>query len=358
MIRASEVVAACERLGFALAGVCRARPSDWSDAFRSWLASGQHGTMFYLAEQVEVRLDITKLLPNARSIVMVGDVYAPRGRDEPRSGRAGEPRGRIARYARGRDYHQVIKRRLYTLRAELRARFAGHEHAVFVDLKPTMDREHALRAGLGWIGKHTLLINPKLGSWFVLGGLATTLEIEPSPGPLADACGTCTRCIDACPTGAISPYRVDASRCVSYLTIERRRPIAPELHEGMRDWVLGCDVCQEVCPHNSPRPGAEPPARPNPAYAARRESLPLFEVLGWRETDWGLVAGGTAMKRAFFDMIKRNAIIALGNAALAPTSPPTLRSEVCRRLRELVSDPSEPALAREAASATLRRIGG
>lgn len=358
MIRAIEVVAACEQLGFALAGVCHARPSDWADDFRAWLAAGRHGTMSYLAEQVETRLDISKLLPKVRSIVMVGDVYAPRGCVGPRGAASGEPSGRIARYARGRDYHQVIKRRLYSLRAELQQRFAGHEYAVFVDLKPTMDREHALRAGLGWVGKHTLLINPRLGSWFVLGGLATTLEIEPSPAPVADACGTCTRCIDACPTGAISPYRVDASRCISYLTIERRLPIAPELHGAMGDWVLGCDVCQEVCPHNSTRPGVEPPARPNPAYAARRDSLPLLEVLGWREADWQRAARGTAMKRAFFDMIKRNAIIALGNAALATGAPPELRLQVAQRLRELLRDPSEPELARETASATLRRLGG
>jgi epoxyqueuosine reductase len=180
-----------------------------------------------------------------------------------------------------------------------------------------MERELAERAGLGWVGKNTLLINPRLGSWFFLGEVVTTLEIAGEAARVADHCGTCTRCIDACPTGALEPYRMDARRCVSYLTIEHRGAIdEPGLRRGMGDWLFGCDVCQEVCPHNSAREGG-PIGAANPAYGAGVGSLDAARVAGWTEEDRRRELGGSAMKRAKLEMWKRNAAIALENAGAA-----------------------------------------
>jgi len=184
-----------------------------------------------------------------------------------------------------------------------------------------MEREHALRAGLGWIGKHTLLINPRLGSWMFLGGIAMSLDAAapPEQEAVTDHCGTCTRCIDACPTDAIEPYSVDARRCISYLTIEHREGIDPDLAGKVGDWIFGCDICQEVCPHNSPRPaGAElSEAGVREEYRSDRSSFSLLEVLGWDEDDRRARLRGSAMKRAKLGMFKRNATIVQANQGRA-----------------------------------------
>ena len=252
------VVDRCLSAGFALAGVCDAAPSDWEEAYREWIAAGKQGEMGYLARNVEKRLDPRELVPGARSVIVVADQYGSRNQ-EPAPVKTGD--GRVARYAQGADYHVVMKERLHAICDALRLEHPGHEFRAFVDTAPVLEREHALRAGLGWIGKNTLLIHPQLGSWLFLGGILTTLEVRLPPeqegkGPEPDHCGTCTRCIDACPTAAISPgpeRSIDARRCISYLTIEHRSAIAPELAAQMGEWLYGCDVCQEVCPHNSPR---------------------------------------------------------------------------------------------------------
>lgn len=317
-----EVVGACLARGFALAGVAAAEASQRGEAFRAWLAEGKCGDMEYLRVDVPVRTDIRRLIPGCRSVVMVADRYGARG-EAAEAREAGV--GRIARYARGRDYHAAMKRRLHGVADGLRARFPGARFRAFVDTAPVMEREQAVRAGLGWIGKHTLLIHPRLGSWLLLGGIATTLHLEAEPGgggPVADHCGACTRCIDACPTGAIAPYTVDARRCISYLTIERRGAIDPSLHAAMGDWIFGCDVCQEVCPHNGPAPAGGRGGRGseggvNAAYAPRRRGFDLLEVLGWTEADRRRAFATSAMKRATLGMMKRNAAIALANARRA-----------------------------------------
>lgn len=303
-----RVLAMCRGQGFALAGVCPARASDHADHVRAWLAAGKHGEMSYLAENIEKRLDPAKLVRGARSIIMVADQYAARG---DLAAAPTEGPGRIARYARGEDYHEAMKGRLQSVRNALRNEFTGHRFRSFIDTAPVLEREHAARAGLGWIGKHTLLIHPRLGSWLFLGGIITTLRL-PVPAEqesFPDHCGTCTRCLDACPTGAITPYSVDASRCISYLTIEHRSPIAPAFHGPMGDWLYGCDVCQEVCPHNSPRAEKGEVGTARPEYAPRREGLPPAEVLGWTEADRRRVVAGSAMHRATLEMFKRNARI-------------------------------------------------
>lgn len=347
---------ACGRLGFALSGVCDVCPSAWAEHYHGWLRAGKHGTMDYLARNTQLRAQPELLLPGAKSAIMVADLYHARSdAREAASLHADPPVGRIARYARGRDYHKVMKKRLHALCDELRSRHPLAEFRAFVDTAPLMEREIAQLAGLGWIGKNTLIIHPRLGSFMLLGGILTTLEISKSSETVADHCGTCTRCIDACPTDAITPYSVDASRCISYLTIENRGPIESRFQRAMGDWLYGCDVCQEVCPHNSPRPPDIDVGNPNPDYTPLRDSLPLLEVLRWTGDDRDRAFAGTAMTRATLGMMKRNAVLVAANA-IRDGCPEPHRTELRLRLEEIASETAEsPDLAR-LASETLRGL--
>jgi epoxyqueuosine reductase len=323
-----QVIDACLAMGFALAGIAPVRATSRRPEFLEFLESGRHGDMTYLAELLDERLDIAAMLPGARAVIVVADQYARRG-DVDAPADSSTSTGLIARYARGRDYHKVIKRRLHMLVQRLRELHPGAEFRSFVDTGPVLEREHAHRAGLGgvFIGKHTLAIHPKLGSWFLLGGIATTLDIrspedvEPSP----DHCGSCTRCIDACPTQAITAFQVDARRCISYLTLEHQGEIAPEFHQVMGDRVIGCDVCQEVCPYNTPlRVGGRNEAvvdRVHPAYTTAEsragvpgKRIPLVQILSWTEADRSAALSASAAKRASLEMLQRNATIAAENA--------------------------------------------
>lgn len=311
---ARDIIARCESLGFALAGVCDAAPSDRGGALREWLAEGKHGQMQWMAEHADARLDPQRVLAGARGVIMVGDLV--RTRDEaptpPTPGR-----GRIARYAQGRDYHKVIKKRLHTLCDQLRNAYPGSDHRAFVDTAPVMERDFAQRAALGWIGKHTLLIHPRRGSHLLLGGILTTLDFA-RPEPIPDACGACTRCIDACPTGAITPYSVDARRCISYLTIEHKGQIDAELAAQAGDWVVGCDICQDVCPHNSPRPDGVNIGAAHEDYTPRRTSFDLIKMARWNEEDRRRATQTSAMKRLKLEQFQRNATIAIANDPTLP----------------------------------------
>jgi epoxyqueuosine reductase len=347
-----RVLARCRELGFALAGVCEARPTSRAAALERWLAAGRHGEMAYLARRAAVMVDPRRLLGGARSIICVADRYqrGPRAGDVADSA-AGEAarRGRIARYARGDDYHVVMKKRLHALADELRQAFPAEEFRACVDTAPILEREHAQRAGLGAVGKHTLLIEPGVGSWLLLGELVTTLALEPSQSKVdTDPCGSCTRCIDACPTGAITPWSVDATRCISYLTIEHRGVIDENLHEAMGDWVFGCDICQEVCPHNQPTVRTMD-ASTHEAYEWRRESFDLLELLGWDEAAQRAALRRSAMKRANLAMLKRNAVIAAGNERGG--MPPPLRAGVAAMME---SGDAQPVV-RDAAAKVLAR---
>lgn len=347
------ILDSCIALGFAAAGVCRVQPSRWGDHVRQWLAAGRHGAMDYLERYADKMIDPSGFLPNAQWAFVVADQYAARGDLTGSRQREGQAVGRVARYAQGFDYHRVIKKRLHTLCDALRPRFKEARFRSFTDTTPLMEREFAQRAGLGWVGKHTLVINPRLGSYVLLGGVLTTLELEEpqEQREVTDACGTCTRCIDACPTNAISPYSVDASRCISYLTIERREPVAPEFFAGIGSWIYGCDVCQEVCPHNSSRGPDVDVGTPRSEYEPRVGPLDLNEVAGWTADDRRRVLKNSSMKRATLEMMKRNALIALGNV-----TPAERRAEFIVRLGQIQADPAEGNLVRETARALLGRF--
>jgi epoxyqueuosine reductase len=373
-----QVVRACLSMGFALAGIAPAEPSLWRREYLEWLDAGLHGDMGYLAEMIEERLDVRRLLPGARAVIVVADQYAPAGAaEDERLMDESEPHGRIARYARGRDYHAVIKKRLYALSDRLRELHPAAKFRSFTDTGPALEREHAARANLKtgdsegqggeggggvFIGKHTLAIHPRLGSYLLLGGIATTLEIEfgeTSPDVTASRgehhCGSCTLCIEACPTGAITPYRVDATRCVSYLTLEHRGAIDPALHAGVGDRLIGCDVCQDVCPYNRGHEdshGAE--GRVNAAYRddeGLRARLPILDVLGWNEADRLQSLGGSAAKRASLLMLRRNALVIAGNALLSRDQP-----ELRERIGRIAADSEEDAMLRQTASQVLARV--
>lgn len=323
-----QVIDACLAMNFALAGIAPARPTDFREQYLAYLRDRKHGDMAYLEELLDERLDIGVMLPGTKAVIIVADQYARRGDPDPPADPAVST-GLVARYARGRDYHRIIKRRLHALCNRLRDLRPGAEFRAFVDTGPVLEREHAARAGLDgvFIGKHTLAIHPRLGSYLLLGGVATTLDIAPPADapPSADHCGSCTRCIDACPTRAITPFSVDATRCISYLTLEHQGPIAPEFHSAIGDRLLGCDICQDVCPYNQPaRQHRAASDRVHPAYAADPSRpgtpgarLPLLNILNWSEDDRSRVLSASAAKRASLAMLRRNAAIAARNALAA-----------------------------------------
>lgn len=321
-------------------------------AMREWLAAGRHGSMGYLAEHADLKADPSQLLEGAACAIMVADLYATR---DGAGDAAADGHGRIARYAHGCDYHKTMKKRLHALCDELVERWPGARTRAFVDTAPVHERELAMAAGLGWVGKHTLVIHPRVGSWMLLGGVLTTLELDVNEHEEPDHCGTCTRCIEACPTDAITPYSVDASRCISYLTIERRGPIDPDLRRGMGAWIFGCDICQEVCPHNSPRSGDVGEA--NPAFASDRASFDLLEVLGWDEDARRAAFAKSAMKRAKLGMMRRNAVIAAGNEIRRLRPDDAVGARLLDRLREVAGDESEDDALRELAARTLEDVG-
>jgi len=297
-------------IGFERCGIARAAPIGRSEYLADWLRNGRAGSMNYLHRHFKMRADPSTILEGAKSVVVVALSY--RQDAAPQTEGDATARGRVAMYSWGDDYHEVIGSKLTELVERMRAEFAEpFEARVCVDTAPILERELAAAAGIGWIGKNTLVLHHEIGSYFFLGAVVTTLELAPDE-PLPDHCGTCTACLDACPTQAFpKPYEMDASRCISYLTIEHRGDISKPFQKMMGDWVFGCDICQEVCPYNSdtpttrePRFAIRPPG-PQPA---------LDDVLGWSVDDYREQLHGSAMIRAKLDMLQRNARIALDNA--------------------------------------------
>ncbi len=326
-------------LGFDLVGVAPAALADGFDRLRDWLRRGFAGEMDYMRRRAEARSHPDSVLPDVRSVVMLGMNYLPAGGVE--EGARG--RGRVARYARGADYHDVLRERLNLLLAWLRSELPGCHGRGVVDTAPLLERDFARRAGLGWFGKNTMLLNKRLGSYFFLAALLVDVELRPDAPFEAHHCGTCTACLDACPTDAfVAPGVLDARRCISYLTIELKGAVPPDLRRGLGDWVFGCDVCQEVCPWNRKAPAATDAAlRPR----AELESLDLIELLGLSDEEFRRRFRGTALMRSKRRGLLRNAALVLGNAGDARALP---------ALRRALEDP-EP-LIREAAQWAIAEI--
>lgn len=243
MSLAAAVKRRAEELGFVACGITDPAPIDDGGRLDRWLAGGYAGVMRYLHRQARKRKDPRLIIPAANSVVVVFDNYY---NGDPTSG----PPPKVARYARGKDYHRVTRDRLEPLAELLRSHGARIAHT-FADSGPVPERALALRAGLGWIGKNTMLIRPGAGSFFFIGTIFTDLTLEHDRTDATDHCGTCTRCLDACPTGAlVEPQVLDATRCISYLTIEQKGPIPDNIAERLDGWVFGCDICNEVCPWN------------------------------------------------------------------------------------------------------------
>ena len=300
-MRAAEVLQIAQECGFELAGVAPCDPGDDFARYENWVAAGMAGEMRYLTDRrAEMRRDVRSLLPSARSVICVGKLY---NTPDPPTRKEGD--ARISRYAWGRDYHATMRAALERMVVQLLER-EPFDYKVCVDTAPLLERTFARLAGLGWIGRNTCLINEPLGSWFFLGEILTSLDLEPgSPPP--DRCGSCTRCIEACPTDAIvsdgDGFKLDARRCISYLTIELRGPIPEELHAGMGDHVFGCDICQDVCPWNSRAPFTE-----DPDFAGT--AIPLAELTQLTPEEFRQRFKDSPIARATYSGLMRNVAIA------------------------------------------------
>ena len=306
-MESQAIIDLCLSHGFALAGIAKANASRHKSFLKDWLAQGKQGEMDWMNRNVDIRLDPRKLLDGAMSVICVADRYGKLEEPPLQKGH-----GRIARYARGKDYHKVMKKRLHKVCDIMRQHCPEDTFRACVDTAPLLEREFASRAGLGAIGKHTLLIEQGIGSWLLLGAIVTTAQFSPTSSQEQDPCGTCTRCIDACPTDAIKPWSVDAHKCVSYLTIEHRTEIDSAFFPGVGDWLFGCDICQEVCPHNQPtHKGVDAPQQE--AYTPVHDSFDVLEVLRWDECTRQEYFQGSSMKRAKLGMMRRNAVIVAGN---------------------------------------------
>jgi len=313
----AELRRQAEALGFGLCGVCPAVTPSGVNRLHDWLAAGFAGEMSYLADRAAAYADPRQVLEGARSIVLLGLDYRTAA---PKPVALGQ--GKVSRYAWGDDYHDLIRTRLHTLADFLRTAAPGCHARGVVDTAPLLEREFAQLAGLGWIGKNTLLINKRRGSWFFLAALLTDLDLEYDAPHEADHCGVCTACLDACPTQAFpAPGVLDARRCISYLTIELRSPIPVELRTGMGDWLFGCDVCQDVCPWNRHSPEASEPAF---LPRAGQDPLELAELFALDEAAFRRRFRGSPLWRPKRRGLLRNAAIVLGNQRATAALPALL----------------------------------
>ncbi len=372
-VRTQHLKARAHELGFSLVGIVPAQPARRLDAYLRWIAQEMHGTMGYMArpDRVVRRQDLQVILPGVQSLVCVGlDYFSWRLPEEI----VGDPgRGRIANYAWGQDYHEVMMPRLAAL-AQWLARESGApvRQRVYVDTGAILERDHAERAGLGFTGKNTMLIHPRRGSWFFLGELLTTLPLayDELRAPLP-SCGSCRRCLDVCPTNAFpEPYVLDARRCISYLTIEHKGWIPQELRPFMGNWIYGCDLCQEVCPFNR---FAQPTTEEvfGPAHWDMA-APPLLQILALDEVGFQKQFAHSPIKRIKRRGLLRNACVAAGNwgsltavPALVPLlldAEPLIRGHAAWALRQIGGRDAETAVAqarrREADPEVLREMSG
>jgi epoxyqueuosine reductase len=330
---AAQAKAQAFGLGFDLAGVTTLGPPETTGEFDAWLASGYAGEMHYLERGADLRRDSRRPEPGMRSAIVVAMNYG-----------GTQPAGPIARYARGDDYHDVMHEKLDELgRWFVDASGGTARTRSYVDTGPILERDLAQRAGLGWFGKNTNLINPALGSFFFIGALFTDAELEPDAPFEADRCGTCTRCLDACPTQAFTaPRSLDATRCISYLTIELKGAIPLEFRAAIGELLYGCDICQDVCPWNVTfsRDITVPALQPR----ADRANPAAEELLALNDAEWRARFGRSAMTRAKRRGLARNAAVVLGNRR-DPATIPTLRAAADHDPEPLVREHAAWALA-------------
>lgn len=335
-----ELVARALSEGFSAARITRpdAIPQA-AGALARFVAEGRHGQMGWMAERMGWRGDPAALWPEARSVIMLAEVYSP-GHD-PREDLARPERGAVSVYAQGRDYHDIVKARLKRLGRWMIERWGGGIK-VFVDTAPVMEKPLAQSAGLGWQGKHTNLLSRDLGNWFFLGSIFTTLDLPPDPAE-ADHCGNCRACLDACPTGAFpAPRQLDARRCISYLTIEHRGPVDPALRPLMGNRIYGCDDCLAACPWNKFAAAASEMRYHGPHRAPALAELAILDDAGFRER-----FSGSPIKRIGRDRMVRNVLYAIGNSASPGLAP----------LAGRLTDDADPAVA-DAALWALQRLKG
>jgi epoxyqueuosine reductase len=338
----SRIKAEAVRLGFAACGIASASDDPVRAArLEEWLAGGNHGSMEWMETRLEHRRGPQSLWPAARSVIALGMSYAPAA--DPLALADAKDRARISVYAQGADYHDVVKRALKALARWIVAEAPGAEVKVFVDTAPVMEKPLGEAAGIGWQGKHTNLVSRSHGSWLFLGAIYTTLDLTPD-APHVDRCGSCTACQTACPTDAFpAPYRLDARRCISYLTIEHKGPIPAEFRAAMGNRIYGCDDCLAVCPWNS----FASTAQANRAFLPRAELVAprLAELLALNDAAFRALFAGSPIKRIGRDRFVRNCLYAAGNSANAALMAPVQR---------LLADP-DPAVA-DAASWALDRL--
>jgi epoxyqueuosine reductase len=341
MSLADDLKTEARRLGFDLVGVAPAAAPGGFAALGEWLDRGFAGEMQYLPNRREAYAHPDSVLEGVRSVVMLGMNYRTA---EPAASVEGS--GRVSRYAWGeRDYHDLIRERLEALKAFLAGREPTASIRGVIDTAPLLERDFARLAGLGWFGKNTLLINKQMGSWCFLAALLTDIALDPDSAHTASHCGTCTRCLDVCPTDAfVAPYELDARRCISYLTIELRGPIPVELRSGLGDWIFGCDVCQDVCPWNRKAPHSA-----EPAFAPRADLRPLDarDLLTLDADAFRARFRHTPLARPKRAGLLRNAAIVLGNQR-DPAAVPVLVDRL---------DDREPVI-RGACAWALGQIGG
>ena len=310
VLTAAAIKTKARELGFDVCGVAPAGDLPELAFFQTWIDNGYAAGMDYLRRSADRRADVRRVLPSAKSVIVTGTLY---NTDRPYSIECADPqRARIARYAWGDDYHELLERRLDALLSWMREIAPeSFEARRYVDTGPVQERVYAQHAGVGWIGKNTCVINPSLGSWLFLGEIISSLALEPDP-PALDQCGTCTLCIEACPTQAIVGERVlDAARCISYLTIEHRGAIPGAFGRAIGSHVFGCDICQDVCPWNLHAPVATDAAwHPRPAWDMRT----IVELSNMTDAELADALRGSAMRRAKSDGLRRNVSIAAENA--------------------------------------------
>lgn len=317
-----------KNFGFAQMGVCR--PADIPlapDRLMEFVNQDYHGQMGWMAERMSWRGDPATLWPEARSVIMLAELYSPE--HDPMAVFETDGAGAISVYAQNRDYHDIVKKRLKRLGRWLIEQEHDAEIKVFVDTAPVMEKPLAQAAGLGWQGKHTNLVSRNLGSWFFLGAIFTTVELDPDPAEF-DHCGSCRACLDVCPTNAFpAPYQLDARRCISYLTIEHKGQVDPDLREGLGTHIYGCDDCLAACPWNKFAKTAS-----EIKYAAREDLIApkLGELVGLDDAEFRQKFSGSPIKRIGRDRFVRNVLYAIGNAN---------RPELTDQVQKLTQDPDE-----------------